>query len=70
MGGGGTPSYNNRIPDTTEFTPVEPGCSSTANIANLKYYELFKSYAFPSVTHLGIISSKILPSADQFLGNW
>ena len=69
MGGGGAPSLNNRIGDT-EFIPFEPGCSSTANIANLKYNEHFKSYAFPSVNHLGIISTKILPSVDQFLGKW
>ncbi len=67
MGGGGTPSKNDvlmRAVDHRSYT--SPTCSSTVHIAKKQY----NSYPFPSVSHEGIISTKILPSDEQLLTGW
>ena len=67
MGGGGTPSQMDVIGIQHDERPgMTPKCSSTVHIAKKQYV----SYAFPSVNHLGIISTKILPSAEHLLNSW
>ncbi len=67
MGAGGTTTYNQNINDGMSLgeQPV-PECSSAFHIANKQYV----TYPFPSVSHVGINSTKILPSAGQYLGSW
>jgi hypothetical protein len=68
MGAGGTTTYNQNINDGMSLgeQPV-PECSSAFHIANKQN---ITTYPFPSVTHLGIQSTKIIPTDGQFLGKW
>ena len=67
MGGGSTPINNGGF--SGQGMPTIPGleCSSAYHIAN---QQNITTYPFPSVTHKGIQSTKILTSADQFFGKW
>jgi hypothetical protein len=67
MGGGSTQINNNSIDG--QGLPKRPQleCSSAKHIATQKF---ITTYPFPLVTHLGIQSTKIIPTDGQFLGKW
>jgi hypothetical protein len=62
MGGGGSPNNNLEISKQGLGLAGAPKCSTPSQI--------FQTYPFPSVIHVGINSTKILPSDGQFLNEW
>jgi hypothetical protein len=70
MGGGGTTNFNDNVIGQNGdpgATTIGAMCSSAFHIANKQN---ITTYPFPSVTHLGIQSTKIIPTVGQFLGKW
>ncbi len=65
MGGSNDPKNNGGFRELATIPKLE--CSSAFHIAN---QQNITTYPFPSVTHLGINSTKIIPTDGQFLGKW